>query len=247
MRQKIDNAKDLIKKALNNYQNVAVACSFGKDSMVTLHLAQQIRKDIPVFSIMTKFKPRETFKYQVRMKEDMNINLKVFYVGSETPNILYENHIEVYLLSPEEFIQKSNEIKLNTGRNIYEVLPDECCRLLKVNPTKEAVKDLDCWICGLRNTEGQTRKNFQEIEERGDLIKINPILSWTEMEIWKYIAINNITPHPWYEQGYRSLGCAPCSNPGGVLERDGRWQGTSKCGGECGIHTQILKPGKKYV
>jgi phosphoadenosine phosphosulfate reductase len=128
-----------------------------------------------------------------------------------------------------------------TGKELYEVDPDECCRLLKVEPTKVAVRNLDAWICGLRCTEGGIRKDYQEVENKGGLVKINPILTFTEAEIWRYIATRGIEPHPLYGEGYRSLGCAPCSYPGGELERSCRWKGTSKCGGECGIHTQILK------
>ncbi|MHA1221255.1 MAG: phosphoadenosine phosphosulfate reductase family protein, partial [Candidatus Heimdallarchaeota archaeon] len=127
--------------------------------------------------------------------------------------------------------------------NLPKTDPDECCRILKVEPTKEAVKNLDAWICGLRNTEGRTRKDYKEIENKGGLFKINPILNWTELDIWRYIAINNIPVHPYYAKGYRSLGCEPCTIliSDDALEREGRWVGTSKCCGECGIHTQALK------
>ena len=99
------------------------------------------------------------------------------------------------------------------------------------------------WITGLRNTEGRTRKDYSIIEENGSLIKYNPILSWTELDVWKYIAIYQIPVHPWYKLGYRSLDCAPCTHliSDDQGEREGRWMGTSKCGGECGIHTKILK------
>jgi phosphoadenosine phosphosulfate reductase len=84
---------------------------------------------------------------------------------------------------------------------------------------------------------------YQEVERIGTLTKINPILLWTELDVWRYLAINQIPMHPWYFEGYRSLGCAPCTSK--VLddepERAGRWKGTSKCGGECGIHTAVLK------
>ncbi|MEJ2250839.1 MAG: phosphoadenosine phosphosulfate reductase family protein [Candidatus Lokiarchaeota archaeon] len=240
MRQKVQKAKKLIKDTLKKYPNTAVACSFGKDSIVTVHLAQEIDKNIPVFSIMTMYKPKDTFKYLVKMKKEMNINLKVFYVGEKPPFKLQRNNINVILLDPTQFKEKERETLKKTDKNLYDINPDECCKMLKVEPTRIALKDLECWICGLRNTEGRTRKGFQEIEKRGNLIKLNPILSWTEADVWRYMAINKIEHHPWYELGYRSLGCAPCSNPGGVLERDGRWKGTSKCGGECGIHTQIL-------
>ncbi len=242
MDQKVEHSKQVIRDAIKKYwPRIAIACSFGKDSMIVTHLAKQIKPDIKVFSVMTKFKPRETFEYLKMMNKQMNLNVTVYMVADRVPDVLKDDGIEVVLLSSERFNKIFSENEKKTGKKLYENLPDECCRLLKVEPTKEAVKDLDAWICGLRNTEGRTRADFKEIEKKGGLVKINPILVWTEADVWRYMAINNIPAHPWYANGYRSLGCEPCSNPGGVLERDGRWKNTSKCGGECGIHTQILK------
>ena len=105
--------------------------------------------------------------------------------------------------------------------------------------------DVACWVTGLRCTEGRTRVDFQEIEERdAGLIKLNPILIWHEREVWQYLALYRVPVNPLYAHGYRSLGCAPCSKiTNGLNERAGRWIGTSKCGGECGIHTRPLKVG----
>ena len=210
---KILHSKMLIESSLKEYAQTAVFVSFGKDSMVAVHLALQIKPDIRIFSVMTPFKPQETFEYKDKMIQLYNLNI-VEFMSEET-------------VDPD--FPKTN--------------PDECCRILKVEPTKEAVKDLDAWICGLRNTEGRTRKDYKEVEEKGGLVKINPILNWTELDIWRYMAINNIPVHPYYARGYRSLGCEPCTKliNDDELEREGRWLGTSKCGGECGIHTQNLK------
>jgi len=238
---KIEHAKRLIEETIRNYQRVAVACSFGKDSMVTVHLAREVDPNIKVFSIMTQYKPRETFEYLRLMNKKMNLGVTVYMVADSIPEALQNGSLEVILLPTEEFYQKRSQIETQTGKEIYAVNPDECCRLLKVDPTRVAVSNLNAWITGLRNTEGRTREDYQEIENKGGLIKINPILTFTEAEMWRYIATRGIEPHPWYGRGYRSLGCAPCSHPGGELERDGRWKDTSKCGGECGIHTQRLK------
>lgn len=211
---KIEEAKSTIAEAIDNYgDKMAVACSFGKDSMVVVHLAQQVKSDVPIFSVMTPFKPQETFTYKDEMTKLYNLNIKVF-------------------MSKEK-----------VDSNLPKTNPDECCRILKVEPTKEAVKDLDAWVCGLRNTEGRTRKDYKKIEVKEGLVKINPILDWTELDIWRYMAINSIPVHPYYARGYRSLGCEPCTTliDDEALEREGRWIGTSKCGGECGIHTQSLK------
>jgi phosphoadenosine phosphosulfate reductase len=99
-----------------------------------------------------------------------------------------------------------------------------------------------CWVTGLRCTEGRTRTDFREIEQRDPgLYKLNPILLWHEREIWEYLAIHRVPVNPLYGEGYRSLGCAPCTRiSAGPDERAGRWLGTSKCGGECGIHTRPL-------
>ncbi len=241
MEDKIEHAKELIEKAIRNYPRVAVACSFGKDSMVAVHLAREVDPEIKIFSVMTRYKPEETFDYLRRMNQKMNLRTTVYMVADSVPEALRGDSLEVRLLPTEEFKQIASKIEPQNGEKIYEIDPDECCRLLKVEPTRVAVSGLDAWICGLRNTEGRTREDYQEIEEKGGLVKINPILTFTEAEIWRYMATRGIEPHIWYGKGYRSLGCAPCSNPGGELERDGRWQNTSKCGGECGIHTQRLK------
>jgi|TARA_B100000315_G_scaffold236529_1_gene252382 phosphoadenosine phosphosulfate reductase len=241
MEEKVAHAKKLIEDAVRKYPRIAVACSFGKDSMVTVHLAREVDPNIKVFSIMTPYKPRETFDYLRAMNKKMNLGITVYMVADSLPEALRDGYLEVMLLPPEEFNEKASQIEADTGRAIYETNPDECCRLLKVDPTKVAVSGLDAWITGLRSTEGSTRVDYQEIENKGGLIKINPILTFTEAEIWRYMSTRGIEPHPWYQKDYRSLGCAPCSHPGGEFERDGRWQDTRKCGGECGIHTQRLK------
>lgn len=239
--EKIEHAKELIRDALQRYPRIAVACSFGKDSMVTVHLAREVDPDIKVFAVMTRFKPKETLEYLRKMNKKMNLRATVYIVADSVPAALKGNSLKVILLPPGEFEKKASQIRAETGREFYDIDPDECCRLLKVEPTKVAVSNLDAWITGLRCTEGRTRTDYQEIENKGGLIKINPILTFTEAEVWRYMSTRGIEPHPWYGLGYRSLGCAPCSGPGGVLERDCRWQNTSKCGGECGIHTQTLR------
>ena len=216
MIEKIIHSRKLIEETLSKYKNTAVACSFGKDSIVVLHLALSIRPNIPVFTVMTPFKPRETFEYKDHLTRLWKINLTEY---------LQEDDIEA------------------ENQKLWSTDPEKCCDYFKVKPTMEAVKELDAWVCGLRNTEGPTRTKYKEVEKRGGLLKINPILSWTELDVWRYIAFNSIPVHPWYKEGYRSLGCKPCTHlvPEYGSERSGRWKGTDKCGGECGIHTKTLK------
>lgn len=215
---KTEAAGDVIRKSLARWGNRAgVWCSFGKDSMVTLHLALQVDPDVKVVAIMTRFKPQETFDYLRMMETRWKLNLRIYESDEVVPDDL--PHTD----------------------------PDECCRINKEIPTQQALHDFDAWICGLRRTEGRTRKDFEEVEqttrefmhEEGIITKVNPILDWYEVDVWKYMAIHSIPVHPWYAMGYRSLGCAPCTHliDDDEAERAGRWKGTSKCGLECGIHT----------
>jgi phosphoadenosine phosphosulfate reductase len=207
-------SKSQIKRAIDIYDNVALASSFGKDSMVLLHLARQVKPDIKVFSVMTRYKPPETLSFKEYVTSLWDLNIVTYQSDEEIPNELHKTD------------------------------PHECCRILKVVPTMNAIKDLElkAWIAGLRRTEGVTRVNLQEVEHyENGIVKINPILDWTEADIWRYTALNHIPINPLYAKGYRSLGCLPCSSPYSETERGGRWVGTSKHGGECGIHSKMFK------
>ena len=121
---------------------------------------------------------------------------------------------------------------------------EKCCGRPKVEKTKEALRDYDAWISGVRKTEGITRSDFEPVEEKNGLVKINPILEFTELDVLRFTALNRIPMNPIYQLGYRSLGCRLCSFPEEdeqETERAGRWKGTENACGECGIHTQPLR------
>jgi phosphoadenosine phosphosulfate reductase len=213
--QKIERSLELIRDAYQTYgDKLVVAHSLGKDSCAVWHLAKRVSPKIKGFIVTTRFKPPETIQFM---------------------------HEQVALY-PELRVFKNDE---TIPDHYYEKDPDRCCYTLKVKPTRQAIDELNvgCWVTGLRCTEGRTRTDYREVEERDvGLRKLNPILLWYEREIWQYLALNRVPVNPLYLQGYRSLGCAPCTRiSSGGDERAGRWIGTSKCGGECGIHTRPLK------
>ncbi|MCM8775069.1 MAG: phosphoadenylyl-sulfate reductase [Candidatus Omnitrophica bacterium] len=216
-KQKVDRSLSLIEQAYRRFgDGLVVANSLGKDSVAVWDLAKRIDPKIRGFIVTTRFKPKETVQF---MNETV----------TRYPELkIYKNDCEIQ-------------------DKLYETDPDRCCELLKVDPTRNAIKEMKvtCWVTGLRCTEGRTRTDFREIEERDkDLIKLNPILIWKEREVWQYLALRSVKVNPLYAEGYRSLGCAPCTRiTTAEDERAGRWIGTSKCGGECGIHTRPLKTG----
>ena len=219
--EKVERSLHLIREAHEQYGNrLVVANSLGKDSCVVWDLAKRVSPEIRGFIVTTRFKPPETKRF-MQAEVARYPELRVFANDEPIPDRLYAND------------------------------PDRCCDLLKVQPTRWAIEEMgaDCWVTGLRCTEGRTRTDYQEIEERDEgLIKFNPILIWHEREVWQYLAIRQVPVNALYAEGYRSLGCAPCSRiTSGGDERAGRWIGTSKCGGECGIHTRPLKANGELV
>ena len=214
-KEKVERSKELIREAYAKYgDGLVVANSLGKDSVVVWDLCKRVDPRIRGFIVTTRYKPPETvaFMYEVVTAYP---ELKIYKSDAEIPDELYRTN------------------------------PDRCCDILKVEPVKRAIEEMGvkCWVTGLRCTEGRTRTDFQEIEERDKgLIKLNPVLIWKEREVWQYAAIYGVKINPLYAEGYRSLGCEPCTKiTNEENERAGRWIGTSKCGGECGIHTRPLK------
>lgn len=214
-KEKVDRSLELIRRAYAEYgDRLVVANSLGKDSVAVWHLAQRVNPKIRGFIVTTRFKPVETVQF---MQEEVRRYpaLRVYVNNAVIPDRLYETD------------------------------PDRCCEVLKVEPTRQAIKEMNvhCWVTGLRCTEGRTRTDFQEIEQRDEgLLKLNPILIWHEREVWQYLALYGVPVNPLYAEGYRSLGCATCTKITTAQdERAGRWIGTSKCGGECGIHTRPLR------
>jgi phosphoadenosine phosphosulfate reductase len=112
--------------------------------------------------------------------------------------------------------------------------PEHCCSVAKVAALERALEGAEGWITGIRREQGPTRAGTELIEEdaKRDLRKYNPLALWTEKDLWQRIFERELPYNPLHDQGYSSIGCAPCTLPG--TGRDGRWAGTEKT--ECGLH-----------
>ena len=111
---------------------------------------------------------------------------------------------------------------------------ENCCGAAKVAALESALADVDAWVTGLRREQGPTRAQTAKVErdERRGIAKFSPLADWSEKDIWRYIAAHDLPYHPLHDEGYASIGCAPCTLPGSG--REGRWSGQDKT--ECGIH-----------
>jgi phosphoadenosine phosphosulfate reductase len=109
-----------------------------------------------------------------------------------------------------------------------------CCATAKVDALERALQDVEAWVTGIRREQAPTRAAAAKLErdERRGIWKVNPLADWTEKDLWRYIHAHDLPYNPLHDQGYASIGCAPCTMPG--TGRDGRWAGEDKT--ECGIH-----------
>ncbi|MCV7175886.1 phosphoadenylyl-sulfate reductase [Mycolicibacterium sphagni] len=143
--------------------------------------------------------------------------------------------IHVVNVTPEHSVAEQDQL---LGKDLFASNPGECCRLRKVVPLSKALQGYSAWVTGIRRVEAPTRANAPLIsfDEAFKLVKINPLAAWTDEDMDAYVQAHGVLVNPLVEEGYPSIGCAPCTaKPAeGADPRSGRWQGLSKT--ECGLH-----------
>jgi len=157
----------------------------------------------------------------------------------EKTNARYKININIYFPEREQVEKMVNEKGVNL---FYESIENrrQCCHVRKIVPLQRALAGLDVWISGLRKSQSVTRSDTQMVEwdERHGLIKINPLLNWSEEDVWDYIKKHNVPYNKLHDKGFASIGCQPCTRalkPGEEV-RDGRWWWENPQLRECGLH-----------
>jgi len=136
----------------------------------------------------------------------------------------------------EEHFGVNVEVQDATGPDGPWTGPEHCCSVAKVAALENALSDAEGWITGIRREQGPTRSATELIErdETRGIWKFNPLAHWTDKDLWRRIHERDLPYNPLHDQGYESIGCAPCTQPGSG--REGRWAGTEKT--ECGLHVE---------
>ena len=213
--------EEIIRWAIEEFRpKIALTSSFQTESVVLLHMVSKIDPAIKILFLETGWHFKETIDFK-----------------NEIVKCLELTNVVDLKADPK----KREAFNAETGNKPYEVNPDYCCQINKVDPLDEALKGLDAWISGIRRSQSKTRKDINIVEEYQGLFKINPLANVTSGDIWWFLKEHNLPKHPLFDKGYLSIGCWPCTRPvqAGDDERSGRWAGTDKT--ECGIHT-FLKP-----
>ena len=143
--------------------------------------------------------------------------------------------VTVVNVTPDHTVAEQDRL---LGADLFARDPGECCRLRKVVPLRRALSHYAAWVTGIRRVESPTRADAPLIsfDEAFTLVKVNPLAAWTDDDLQAYIEANGILVNPLVEEGYPSIGCAPCTTKpvDGADPRSGRWQGLNKT--ECGLH-----------
>jgi len=196
--------------------DLTLACSFGGPSgMALLDMTWRLGLDIEVFYLETGL----LFPQTRALREEVERRYGIRAAGYE-PGLSLIEQGEQY------------------GEALWARNPDLCCALRKLEPTRRALAGKQAWISGIRRDQTANRADTQVVEwdDRFGLIKVNPLASWTEDQVWDYIREHDVPYNALHEEGYASIGCQPCTRPIQIGEsvRSGRWTGFEKT--ECGLH-----------
>ncbi len=218
-------AQDIVRWAIEQFgDRVALASSFGAEDVVLIHMMTQVTPKPRIFTLDTGRLNPETYDVMDKIRQRYQIPLEVMFPKTD---------------SVEQMVREK-------GLNLfYHSIENRklCCGIRKVEPLNRALSSLDAWITGLRRDQVVTRAAVKKIEvddAHGGIVKINPLAEWTWEQVMDYVKANQIPYNVLHDQGYPSIGCAPCTRaikPGEDF-RAGRWWWERPEQKECGLHVK---------
>jgi phosphoadenosine phosphosulfate reductase len=187
-----------------------VACSFQKEASVIMDMLLKIEPSARFFTLDTGVLFPETYATWKQLEDRYGVKVEV-----------------------HQGMTLARQAELH-GDELWNTDPDACCGIRKVEPLREALSQVDAWISGLRRDQSPSRRTTQKLhwDKKHGLWKANPLADWSEKDVWRYIADNDVPYNELHDRGYASVGCTHCTLPGSG--RAGRWAGTDKI--ECGLH-----------
>lgn len=192
---------------------IALVSSFGAESAVLLHLVASVEPATPVLFIDTGKLFGATHRHRAELIARLGLR-------------------DVRVARPDPAALAAHD----GDSGLWRRDPDRCCGIRKVAPLSRALRGFDAWISGRKRYQGGERSALPTLESDGTRIKVNPLADWTKTDISSYRNLHALPDHPLAADGFRSIGCMPCTErvAEGEDDRDGRWRGRGKS--ECGIH-----------
>lgn len=201
---------------------ISLACSFSLEDVAIIDIAHTAGITMGVFAIDTGRLHEETYEVAEALTERYRLQIGWYFPKYE---------------------QVESMVRAKGMFSFRESLDNrhECCHIRKVEPLGRALKGLNGWVTGMRQEQSVTRTELQAIgrdEANGGILKINPLISWSEEQVLGYSRENNLPVNRLLTRGYRSIGCAPCTRAvqPGEDARAGRWWWENPEYKECGLH-----------
>lgn len=222
-------AIDVLAREVDRYRSAVFTTSFGVEDMVLLDLIDQAGVDVTLATLDTGRLHQETYTLMDQARERYQRPLRIY---SPQAGAL------------EDFLSSEG---VNPFYRSIE-LRKRCCEIRKTEPLARALSGNALWITGLRRAQSVTRAELDLVarDEAHGLMKLNPLVDWLEADIWAYVSQRQVPTNALHQQGYPSIGCAPCTRPITVGEdpRAGRWWWENPETRECGLH---MTPDGKLV
>lgn len=215
---KLSAVRDALAAQIAGRGDVCLTCSFQAEDVLLTKLALELDAALPILFLDTGYHFKETYECRDRIAREWNLNL-------------------INLLPEKTVVEQEAEHGL-----LYQIAPDQCCKLRKVEPLFKAVANYRVWITGMRREQAKTRAALEEsamfaLPGGKQVLKLAPLAAWTTRDVWYASEQFNIPRLSLYDQGYSSIGCEPCTSlpidPNDP--RSGRWAGRKV---ECGIHIE---------
>ncbi|MCC5797652.1 MAG: phosphoadenylyl-sulfate reductase [Methylophaga sp.] len=219
--RKVDSVKVLLQDIEANYSPTTLASSYGAEDMVLMDLISRYAPGIEIFTLDTGRLPKQTYDLMQLAKQHYQLEVQVYYPEATA--------IEAFVThnGPNAFYDSVE-------------LRKQCCGIRKVAPLKRALSGKKAWLTGMRRSQSVTRKTLpvSEWDEEHALQKFSPLTDWSNGDVWKYIRAFGVPYNSLHDDGYASIGCAPCTRavtPGEDI-RAGRWWWENPESKECGLH-----------
>ena len=205
------------------HPKIALAWS-GAEDVAVVDMMVKINPEARIFTLDTGRLNPETYDVIDRVRDKYKINLEVMFPDSPaTEDMVREQGMNLFYHSVE-------------NRKL-------CCKVRKVQPLRRQLGTLDAWVTGLRADQAVTRTALKKVEideAFGGIIKVNPLAGWSHEDVWDYIKANDVPYNELHDNGYPSIGCAPCTRKvkEGEDIRAGRWWWENPDTKECGLHVK---------
>ena len=221
-------AEEVLAWAIRTFRpRIALASSFGAEDVALIDMWWRIDPAVRVFTLDTGRLAEETYEVMDRIRERYGIPIAAYFPAAAAVEAL-ERERGFY----------------SFRRNVAE--RKHCCGIRKVDPLGRALAGLHAWVTGLRREQAETRAAVPQVERdsgHGGILKVNPLASWSTAQTWEYVRAHGVPYNRLHDQGYPSIGCAPCTRaiqPGEDL-RAGRWWWERPESKECGLHVAPAK------